>query len=333
MMSFKIGEIAPNTPHLFADLAELLVLVDPNGRGWIHKNELLDWRNFANTSLEEVDEEDKETKKLEALGGGDARRHEREESQLEDVWMQLEYRAGAMREYYPFVVQGNKLHKCDTFDIRHRAYRLLLACSRLRSFDNACGIRQRWAKSFAKLSRLALQGLMPNHADIRIFDANSDDRRNYYKTDLREALLKLAEDLAFKPNEEECRKAGSSGDAGIDLVGVVNFGDGAIGNYAVVGQCGAQEKDWPSKKLEANHINFSCYFQLLFGWPSIMFTPVCYRSATGEWVDNQSTTGVLLADRLRMLYMLDKADAWNTVASSEWLFSFEEEFSRVKYES
>ena len=265
--------------------------------------------------------------------GSDACRHSREESQLEDVWTQLEYRAGAMRQYYPFTVQGDKLHRCGALDIRHRAYRLLLACSRLRSFDNAGGIRQRWAKSFAKLSRLALQGLMPNHADIRVFDANSDDRRNYYKTDLREALLKLAEDFAFKPNEEECRKAGSSGDGGIDLVGVVSFGDGAIGNFAIVGQCGAQEKEWPSKKLEASPVNFRNYMNVLFDWPSIMFTPVCYRSATGEWVDNQSTTGVLLADRFRMLCMLDKADVWDVVAKAEWLSNFEEEFARIKYES
>ncbi|MFM8333019.1 MAG: hypothetical protein ACKN9T_15145 [Candidatus Methylumidiphilus sp.] len=327
-MFFKIGEIAPNTPHLFADLAELLLLVDPNGRGWIHKNDLLDWRTFANTSLEEVD---KETEDMEGLGSA-ACRHGREESQLEDVWTQLEYRAGAMRQYYPFTVQGEKLHLCGVLNIQQRAYRLLLACSRLRSFENSGGIRQRWAKSFARISHLALQGLMPNHADIRIFDANSDDRRHYYKTDLREALFKLAEDLAFKPNEEECRKAGSSGDGGIDLVGVVTFGDGAIGNFAIAGQCGAQEKDWPSKKLESSPVNFRNYMNVLFDWPSIMFTPVCYRSATGEWVDNRSTTGVLLVDRFRILCLLDKAELWEVIANAEWFSSFEKDFSRVKCE-
>jgi len=333
MMSFEIGDITPNTPHLFADLAELLVLVDPNGRGWIHKNDLLDWRNYANTSLEEVDDEEEEAKKMDLLGGGAARRHEREESQLEDVWIQLEYRSGAMRKYYPFKVKGDKLHVCESFHIYQRVYRLLLACSRLRSFDRKSGIRQRWAKAFASLSCLALRGLMPNHAALRIFDANSEDRRNYYSTDFRKALLKLAEDLAFKPNEEECKKAGPSGDGGIDLVGVVDFGDGAIGSFAIVGQCGAQEKEWPSKKLEASPVNFRNYMNVLFDWPSIMFTPVCYRSATGEWVDNQSTTGVLLADRLRILLMLDKAEAWNSVAQAEWLSSFEQEFAKMKYEA
>ena len=328
MMSFRIGEIAPNTPHLFADLAELLVLVDPNGRGWIHKNDLLDWRNFADISIEEIDQE---IEVLDAIDS-DAFRNNIKESQLDDLWTQLEFRAGAMRQYYPFTVQGDKLHICETLDIRHRAYRLLLACSRLRSFDNAGGIRQRWAKSFAKLSRLALQGLTPSHSNIRIFDANSDDRREYYSTDFRKALLKLAQDLSFKPNEEECRGAGSSGDGGIDLVGLVDFGDGAIGNFAIVGQCGAQEKEWPSKRLEASPVNFRHYMQVLFDWPSIMFTPVCYRSATGEWADNRSTNGVLLADRFRMLIMLDKANAWNTLANTDWLSAFEKEFSTVMYE-
>lgn len=326
-MSFKIGDIAPNTPHLFADLVELLLLVDLNGNGYIHKNDLLDWRTFTTTSLDEVDDENHEMEVL----VNDACRHGREESQLEDVWTHLEYRSGAMQEHYPFKVRGDKLYICGDFDIRHRVYRLLLACSRLRSFDSAGGIRQRWAKSFTSLSSIALQGLMPSHAAIRIFDANSSDRQNYFSTDLRKALLKLAEDLAFKPSEEECNNAGASGDGGIDLVGVISFDDGAIGNFAIVGQCGSQEKEWPSKKLEASPINFRNYFQLLFDWPSIMFTPICYRRPTGEWIDNQSTSGVMLVDRLRILSLLDKANAWQLIANTEWLSKFENEFGGIKY--
>lgn len=330
MMSFEVGEINPNTPHLFADFAELLVLVDQNGRGWIHKNDLLDWRTFASTSLDEVDDEEEKAEEMERLGG-DAKRREREELQLQDVWTHLEYRSiSAMRPYYPFEIEGEKLRLVHGFkDVRFRAYRLLLACSRLRSFPSKGGVRQRWAKWFTELSRLALGGLMPNHAAVRIFDANSEDRRNHYKTDFREALIKLAQDLGFNPVKEACQKADPSGDGGLDLVGVVDFGDGAIGNFAVAGQCGAQEKEWPTKRLEATPINFRSYLNPLFDWPSVMFTPVCYRNSTGEWVDNQKSTGVLLMDRLRILLMLEKSASWDCLSRADWLKAFDDEFSQV----
>jgi hypothetical protein len=326
-MIFKIGEIHPNSPHLYADLTELLLLVGYGGRTWIHKNDILALQNSTSTSLEEVDDEAAAIEELDS----DARRHDRAEAQLEDVWTQLEYRVGAMQDYYPFEVRGDKLLLLDGINIRHRAYRLLLACSRLRSFCKK-GVPQRWAKSFTNMSQVALRGLMPHHALIRIFDANSEDRRTYYGTDLREALIKLGTDLcAFKVNEDECKKTAPQGDGGIDLVGIVDFGDGAAGTFAIIGQCGAQETGWPAKTLEATSVRFSNYFSIPFAWPSIMFTPICYRNADGQWVNNQSTTGVLLADRLRILSMIEKSDMWKTVAEAEWLSSFESEFSEAEY--
>lgn len=59
-----------------------------------------------------------------------------------------------------------------TLSAKQRVYRFLLACSRLRSFDGK-GIPQRWAKAFTNLCKISLTGLMPAHAEIRIFDANS----------------------------------------------------------------------------------------------------------------------------------------------------------------
>ncbi|MGZ8218908.1 hypothetical protein [Methylomagnum sp.] len=328
-MNFNIGEIHPNSPHLFADLAELLLLIGYGGRNWIHKNDLLALRTSASTSLEEIDQE---TAIMEGLESN-ARRHDRLETQLEDVWTQLEYRSGAMKHFYPFVVRGDKLLLLDQLNIKHRSYRLLVACSRLRSFAKK-GIPQRWAKSFTLISRLALHGLMPPHASIRIFDANSEDRREYYSTDLRDALVKLGIDLcAFKIDKEECRKVPAQGDGGIDLVATIDFSDGAAGTFAIIGQCGAQETGWPSKTLEATPVRFRNFFSIPFDWPSIMFTPVCYRNSNGEWVDNQSTNGILLADRLRILSLLEKMDVWSLLADAEWFSCFEKEFKEVQYSS
>lgn len=309
------------------------MLIGYGGRNWIHKNDLLALQTATTISLEEVDDEDFALAGLQSLGGGDARKRDRLETQLEDVWTHLEYRAGAMHSYYPFEVEGDKLRMLNGFNIKHRAYRLLLACSRLRSFGKK-GVPQRWAKSFAKICRLAMCGLLPEHATVRIFDANSDDRRDYYDTDLRKALPKLGRDLrVIKIDEDECNKASAQGDAGIDLVGIIDFGDGAVGNFAIIGQCGAQETGWPSKTLEATSVRFRNYFSVPFDWPSVMFTPVCYREADGQWVDNQNACGVLLVDRFRILSMLQKTDSWDLLDRAEWLIKFEIELRESKYET
>jgi hypothetical protein len=173
--------------------------------------------------------------------------------------------------------------------------------------------------------------LLPEHATVRIFDANSDDRRDYYTTNLSKALKILGKDLGvLKIHDDECHKAGSSGDAGIDLVGIVNFDDGATTSFALLGQCGAQETEWPKKTLEAHSIAYANYFHKQFDYPSVMFTPVCYRTATGEWTDNKSANGTLLIDRERILKLLELKNCWEEIVISEWFEDFENGFNNVK---
>ena len=129
----------------------------------------------------------------------------------------------------------------------------------------------------------------------------------------------------MKINDQECDKAGISGDAGLDLIAIVNFADGAATNYAVFGQCGAQETAWPKKTLEAHPIRFRSYFQTLMEHPAIMFIPVCYRTASGEWYDNQAASGVLLLDRSRILHLLQSQDKWDEIVDLDWFQKFERE--------
>ena len=328
-MSFEIGEIHPNTPHLFADLAELLLLVGAIGRTSLHKNDLEELLNNGSISPEESDDEDEAEQEASETNISTAERTGRVERQLEDAFTQLDYRANALSDYYPFTVEGEQLVLKDALSEKHRVYRLLLACSRLRSFGRK-GLPQRWAKHFAKLSKIAIEALVPTRAETRIFDANSDDRRDYYSTDLRIALKKMGNDLGVLViNEVECNNAGSSGDAGFDLIATIKFDDGAATNFALLGQCGAQESGWPTKTLEAHSINLRHFFQAQFDYPSVMFTPVCYRAATGEWVNNKCANGILLVDRLRILSLIEANNQWATLVQLPWFNEFEQEFVNV----
>ena len=327
-MNFDIGDLNPNTPHLFADLAELVLMVGYNGRNYLHKNDLEGVIDRGVISPEELDEEADAIFISEAVNETGAERNERRERQLEDVLTHLAFRSNAMEGFYPFQVEGEFLKIRENLTSKHRVYKLLLACSRLRSFKES-GINQLWSKAFTSLSKIAMKGLVPNHAEVRIFDANSADRKSYYSTNLKKALKILGKDLAVRIDEIECDKAGTSGDAGLDLVAVVNFDDGARTSYALLGQCGAQEKNWPQKTLEAHSIRYKNFFHMIFELPAIMFTPVCYRDSDGEWSDVQSANGILLVDRIRMLKLIETQNCWDEIISKQWFIDFESALSSV----
>lgn len=328
-MSFEIGDIHPNTPHLFADLAELLLISGYIGRKNIHKNDLESLIVNGTVSSDEIDEEEEASAEELRLHKSSAEKCNRPEIQLEDVLSQLEYRSKALKDYYPFQYDREQIILKEDVTDKHRVYKMLLACSRLRSFGTG-GVPQRWAKHFALLSKEALMGILPSHAITKIFDANSDDRKNYYSTNLPQALRVLGKDLGVLAiNEVECDKASTSGDAGFDLIATVAFNDGAATNYAILGQCGAQETGWPDKSLEAHSINCRNYFQIQFDYPSVMFTPVCYREVTGEWVSNANGNGILLVDRMRMLSLIESRNSWTEIVNTSWFSSFEHEFVKV----
>lgn len=328
-MNFNVGNIQRSSPHLFSDLAELIASINYTGRHDLYKSDLLSICAQEPTDFDEIDEE----RSSNAAESCDAAISDRSNRQLEDVWSHLEFRQATIAEYYPFIVDGEKILLKQNLTELQRIYLMLLACSRLRSFPQSGGIRQKWAGCFTFLSKYALASLLPAHGIVRIFDANSEDRRSHYSTDLRQALIKLGQDLCVASiNESECRKVSPSGDAGFDLIGIVGFDDSLSSNFAILGQCGAQEVEWPKKTLEAHPIRLRTYFQTHFDFQPAMLTPVLYRDSQGSWVDNSACAGVLLLDRVRILKLLSKRDDCLEITNSSWFSQFESTFRSIKME-
>jgi hypothetical protein len=327
-MSFDVGVLHPNQPHLFADLAELLLITNNLGKATLGRADLADLFNDTVISLEEIDAEASET----AMSGGksSAEITDRQAQQIDDVFSQLEYRALAIGDAYPFALQNELLTLNATLTDTQKIYTLLLVCSRLRSFISSRGAAQMRASDFARTSREAMRGLLPSFASVDVFDANSEDRRNIYGTNLREAVKVLARKLSIRLIEDQVASLSTSGDRGIDLVGVVDFADNALGNYAVFGQCGAQEVDWPSKKLEAHPINQRDLFHIQADYPSIIFTPVFFRNSNGNWIDNRELNGVFLVDRLRILKLILKIQNQPHVVATQWFRNFETWLNEIR---
>lgn len=287
MMTFKLGNSKCSQPHLFADLAELILAVRYDDC------DELSQAKFAHLSKEMAGDLDEDAYTPDVA--------------LENCWSLFEYRQAVFNEFYPFVIKENCLTWKEAIcSDKQSLYLFLLVCSRFRSFEIK-GFCQYAAKAFAVICREALQVLAGESAIVKIFDANSDDRKNHYGTDLRQAMKILAQEMgAHHINETEILKLDSSGDHQLDLIAVHNFNDGAAGSYNIVGQCGAQEEGWLDKRLEAHPVKFKGLFTLLNEPDNLMFIPLSYRDASGNWVATHKISGCLLIDRQRILQLLNK---------------------------
>jgi hypothetical protein len=295
--NFEIGVAHRARPHLLADLAELLLFVGYDAISDLSHASLRVYLKEMPASAEDADDNHP--------AANDPAEKEGTERELEDCWTQLEYREGAFKAFYPFKVDGDRLLWKKKQDPKHQIYLFLLACSRLRSFSKS--MRQSAAKAFVEIAREAMRSLAGPSFDVRIFDANSDDRKTYYGTDLRVALRKLGEDFAAHAiHDEHINKKDPAGDAGLDLVAIRRFSDSASGHYTILGQAACRETEWPAKRFEASPQSMRAFFNLLNNPEYIIFIPMCYRRANGEWVDSSSGSGCLVVDRLRLIALLEE---------------------------
>ncbi|WP_421316248.1 hypothetical protein [Aeromonas veronii] len=326
MMSFEVGAIHRSTPHLLADLVELYLLLSLDDS--ISRSDVSELINEGVISSEELDEIGEQETDPAATG---AELHSMLDLQMDDLWSQLLYRERNLSDCYPFEIQGQLLTKKSLEGLslnRARVYKSLLACSRLRSFEHR--IRNRWAKLFTKISKEAMKALLPGNATVHIFDANSDDRREVYGTNLREALIVLANKLSFLHDEVSIGEQSSSGDYGIDLVGFYQFSDGASGEYYILGQCGAQETEWPSKTLESHPASIRGVINMAHDCTNTMFTPICYRQSSGRWVNARPTGGTLVIDRPRIMKLISSEDRLNSIITNQSFIDFEEEMRNIR---
>lgn len=331
MTSFNIGELQVGTPHLMADLAELLLLLDFNGRKTIHRGELSSIISQEAKSVETIDAE-----LLDASRESDAEAHDSLERKLDFIWGQLEFRESTLDDAYPYIVDGDELIMLDNLSDIQKIYCFLTCCSRLRSFNaftNFGSISQKWAKYFTFLCKEAVKSLAPagKRTSVRIFDVGSPDRHSYYGTDLRDALPILGRDLGVISNNIDNCNQTSSGDGGFDIIVDYGFDDNLTSNFGILGQCGAQETEWPTKVLESHSINLRHYFHTNYDLPSVMFTPVFYKQSNGRWVNERHTNGVLLLDRQRIINLIADTSAERRIIHSNWFVNYEISLSHMHY--
>ncbi len=290
-LTFKVGEVPHTKPFQFADLAELMILVQLSGQ--LSKADL---DTLINTgSLDSDPDEDWQAD--DPLHAQQA--HDRSS---EDCFRQLDYRQGALDQAYPFALDDALLTARENITDAGYVYLFLLVCSRLGSFSGVVGFHQDCAKVFTEVSAVALRASLNRSADVYIFDAGSSDRAVHFHTDLRQALRRLATKLNATPIEDLIEQQTAAGDGGLDLVAINRLGDTAKGVFAYFGQCASQMSGWPKKTLEAKRT--TSFFSMGHDASNLLYTPVMYRKSTGRWVNDLYSHDCIIMDRVRILRAL-----------------------------
>jgi hypothetical protein len=314
-MLFNPGPVERSNSTFLADLIELMVFFEVDGKANLSKQDVLSFFKISQSSFNDLDSLDQEEQ---LLDGADF--SERQYQYVDDCWAQLEYRLTTLKENYPYILRRNKLYLNKNLGAAHSLYIFLLCCSRLRSFESS--IRVKWAGFFSKFSCEVMKSFFPIGASCKIFDANSTDRRNYYGTALGDALNLLSKDINCDLSERA--RVHPSGDKGIDIVGHMYIGDTQPTNHVLFGQCAARKDEWPSKTLEASAHNLRGVFHFRHDPGNVVFIPLCFRTSNGEWYTDHLISGYILVDRIRAFNMLSVSQKCS-IANNDWFVSFLEE--------
>lgn len=306
--NISITDIPKTKPYLFADLAEMLILAR-------YSNEISrsDLQSIIRDGLEEDVDMD-----VHSQDESDSIITDRDQRHIEECFDHLDYRKAAFSIAYPFVVEKDLLSLITQVEPNHKLYLFLLCCCQLGRFSNRNGIRQRCAGVFAKICKCAMQQMLPAQSKVWIFDANADDRRNYFGTNLRTALRKLAAEINERPAESVIDQLSTSGDGGIDLVGVLQFKDKALGHFTFFGQCAAKQIDWEYKILESSAFGrVGRYFHLMYATYNLFFSPLLYRQVDSHWYKESDVGGSVFIDRIRIIELLDNGSSIPTALLDE----------------
>lgn len=276
----------------WADYVELRCLTSLDGE--VSDADLLD--HFRDRrDLGELDDE--------AAEASNPERTDKEETQLNDIFLHLQYREASLGESYPFSVLEGNILRCDQDSIsaKQKLYIFLLLAANLKYVRDSGKV----TSSFERISRDVLAKLMPRRAEVHIFGTSaSSQRAPRYSGTLAQKVQKLASDLS----ESVMLQPGSvaptnTGDGGLDLVAWVPVGDTQPGRLVVFGQC-ACTTEWVTKQHSSKVDAWRKKMSFTADPVNVVFIPFFFRSNGGDWFADQDIHGGVLMDRMRILELL-----------------------------
>jgi hypothetical protein len=224
---------------------------------------------------------------------------------MDGLFQTLESRVLRFSDLYPFIIEDGVLVKKTTILPLHNVYVFCVACCNLTFIVGYHRNMHKLTSAFEALAAKALDSMLPEFSVIRIFGVGSDDRRNHFGTDLKDAIKTLAADCCCTLDETALSKENGSGDCGLDVVGVASFPDKQRGALVFFCQC-ATGKNWQDKCFEPNQI--LTYINCCPKPIMLVSIPYDYREADGAWINYRNLDSLMLIDRTRLLFLLQRLE-------------------------
>lgn len=219
---------------------------------------------------------------------------------MDDYFRHLEYREGAFREFYPFVLEERRsvLRMKRRKMLKHKLYVFLLLASNL---NRALSLTSVLTRSFEALSRSALASMMPHGAQVHQFGSNT----GRYKGSLWGKMKKLADDLKDTLiAKQEDFPPENVGDGGLDIVAWIHLGDEEPSLPLFFGQCTCSGTSWVDKQHSSGPETWRGKIAFTAPPSNMIFVPLCFRDSNGSWHRHDSIHQSILIDRLRLLNLL-----------------------------
>lgn len=227
-------------------------------------------------------------------------KYDRIYSNIEDYFALITFRAKALKEYYPFEINGDKTLslKCELSD-SHLFYLFLLFTSNLSFFDGTT--RYSLTHAFEDISCSILRSISSPFAKTHVFGTSRSGTGGYYKGNLRERISTLANNLSAltsKAFDRDPMYDVPGGDGGLDLVSYI-----PIDNMPFIpvsfAQCACSYDQWEEKQSSIKPEKWISRINNIAPYLQFMFVPFYFRSANGEF-ENMSTIHTCVIDRHRI---------------------------------
>lgn len=302
-VTLDANKIKKNDLFRWADFVELSCLDDPDGEAPLSEvlREAWGYETGFGAIYREDDfiegTEDSENKKRPTY-------EDNIQTKTEDLLNHFEMRLELLEDQYPFEVNRTELVLCrKKKQPAHNLYIYLLFASNLpflSSQDNSS-----LTKGFERLAYRAIKNLMPTNATIALFGTAATKQYKSYQGNKYKKICSFATDLSASVNiDSTTYQSKDSGDGGLDVAAWVDFRDKAPNQLLVLAQagCTCDEDDMLKKQYDVNQDKWK---QRIRGiWPiNMMITPLCYRSAGGQWVKPDDIVSVFI-DRIRLMRLL-----------------------------
>lgn len=215
----------------------------------------------------------------------------------------LRYRIAAYGTGYPFSIDHKSLVRSPSLSDRQKLYIYCLMCSSLNYFGDQ---QNALTSEFEDVSKSVLESVVGPRMKVLRFGKNTT-----HASDFPGNIAKKIEDLAKAMGELSLVQEGdypstSTGDDGLDLVAVDNYGDDIGSRLSLFAQCKCSPS-WHETVHSSSYLAWNQKIKIQCPNVNVAMIPFCMRAADGSWHRQTDIGGFMLIDRQRLISLCPDA--------------------------